>query len=132
MKFLYLPTFIILLLFPRIALADPIDNVASLIKEGNTRELSKLFAANVEISIMENENIYSQAQATLILDKFFSTNKPKSIKLLHKVNSSVNYRLGVFILTTDNGQLYRVAFTLKETDGKMPIIELRIESEKMK
>jgi hypothetical protein len=131
MKLLYLPTFIILLLFPRIALADPIDNVASLIKEGNTRELSKLFAPNVEISIMDNENIYSQAQATLIVDKFFSTNKPKSIKLLHKVNSSVNYRMGVFILTTDSG-LYRVAFTLKETDSKIAIIELRIESEKMK
>jgi hypothetical protein len=131
MKFLCLPTFIILLLLPRIALADPIDNVASLIKEGNTRELSKLFASNVEISIMDNENIYSQAQATLIVDKFFSTNKPKSIKLLHKVNSSVNYRMGVFILTTDNGP-YRVAFTLKETNSKVTIIELRIESEKMK
>lgn len=131
MKFLYLPTFIILLLFPRITLADPIDNVASLIKEGNTRELSKLFAPSVEISIMDNENIYSQAQATLILDKFFSTNKPKSIKLLHKVNSSVNYRMGVFILSTDSG-LYRVAFTLKEADSKISIIELRIESEKMK
>ena len=131
MKFLYLPTFIILLLFPRITLADPIDNVANLIKEGNTRELSKLFAPSVEISIMDNENIYSQAQATLILDKFFSTNKPKSIKLLHKVNSSVNYRMGVFILSTDSG-LYRVAFTLKEADSKISIIELRIESEKMK
>lgn len=131
MKLIYLSSFIILLMFPRMAPVDPIDNVANLIKEGNTRELSKLLATSVEISILDNENIYSQAQATLILDKFFSTNKPKSIKLLHKVNSSINYRLGVFILTTDSG-LYRVAFTLKETDGKMAVIELRIESEKVK
>jgi hypothetical protein len=131
MKLIYLPSFIILLLLPRIAPADPIDNVANFIKQGNTKELARLFANNIEIAIMDDENIYSRAQATLILDKFFLKNKPKGIKLLHKVNSSANYRFGVFILTTDTG-LYRVAFTLKDTDGKMTIIELRIENEKVK
>ncbi len=131
MKLIYLPSFIILLLLPRISPADPIDNVADLIKQGNSRELARLFAANVEIAVMDEENIYSQAQATLILDKFFSKNKPKSIKLLHKVNSSANYRFGVFILTTDTG-VYRVAFTLKGAEGKMNLIELRIETEKVK
>jgi hypothetical protein len=131
MKLIYLPSLILLFLLPGFAPADPIDNVANLLKQGNTKELAKLFAPSIEISLMDDENIYSQAQATLILDKFFSRNKPKSIKLLHKVNSSANYRFGVFILTTDNG-LYRVAFTLKGSDEKMNIIELRIENEKVK
>ncbi|WP_183566364.1 DUF4783 domain-containing protein [Mucilaginibacter sp. SP1R1] len=131
MKLICLPSFIILLLLPHIAPADPIDNVANLIKQGNTRELAQLFAANVEIAIIDDESIYSQTQATLILDKFFSKNKPKSIKLLHKVNSSANYRFGVFILTTESG-LYRVALTLKGNNDKMNIIELRIENEKVK
>jgi hypothetical protein len=131
MKLICLTLFIILLLIPRIAPADPIDDVANLLKQGNSRELGKLFAATIEIAIMDDENIYSQTQASLILDKFFSKNKPKSIKLLHKVNSSSNYRFGVLILTTDNG-LYRVAFTLKDADAKMTIIELRIENEKVK
>lgn len=130
MKLIYLPSFIILLILPVIA-ADPIDDVANLIKQGNAKELAKSFASNIEIAIMDNENIYSQAQATIILNNFFAKNKPKSIKLLHKVNSSANYRLGVFILTTDTG-LYRVAFTLKGTQNKMTIIELRIENEKVK
>jgi hypothetical protein len=131
MKLIYLPSLILLFLLPGFAPADPIDNVANLLKQGNTKELAKLFAPSIEISLMDDENIYSQAQATLILDKFFSRNKPKSIKLLHKVNSSANYRFGVFILTTDSG-LYRVAFTLKGSDEKMNIIELRIENEKVK
>ena len=131
MKLIYLPSLILLFLLPDFAPADPIDNVANLLKQGNTKELARLFAPSIEISLMDDENIYSQAQATLILDKFFSRNKPKSIKLLHKVNSSANYRFGVFILTTDNG-LYRVAFTLKGSDEKMNIIELRIENEKVK
>ncbi|MEN0056848.1 MAG: DUF4783 domain-containing protein [Mucilaginibacter sp.] len=131
MKLIYLSSLIFLFLLPGFTPADPIDNVASLLKEGNTKELAKLFAPSIEISLMDDENIYSQAQATLILDKFFARNKPKGIKLLHKVNSSANYRFGVFILTTDNG-LYRVAFTLKGSDEKMNIIELRIENEKVK
>lgn len=131
MKLIYLPSFIILLLLPCVVAADPIDNVANLIKQGNTKELSKLFASSIEIAIMDNENIYSQTQATLILDRFFSKNKPKTIKLLHKVNSSANYRFGVFILTTESG-VYRVAFTLKDAGSKLSIIELRIENEKIK
>ena len=131
MKLIYLSSLIFLFLLPAFTPADPIDNVASLLKQGDTKELAKLFAPSIEISLMDDENIYSQAQATLILDKFFSRNKPKGIKLLHKVNSSANYRFGVFILTTDNG-LYRVAFTLKGSDEKMNIIELRIENEKVK
>ncbi|MDN3547524.1 DUF4783 domain-containing protein [Mucilaginibacter aquaedulcis] len=131
MKLIYLPSLILLFLLPGFAPADAIDNVANLLKQGNSKELAKLFAPSIEISLMDEENIYSQAQATLILDKFFTKNKPKSIKLLHKVNSSANYRFGVFILTTDSG-LYRVAFTLKGTDEKMNIIELRIENEKVK
>ncbi|WP_431199960.1 DUF4783 domain-containing protein [Mucilaginibacter sp. P25] len=89
MKLIYLPSFIFLLLLPYVSSADAIDNVANLLKTGNTKELSKLFANNVEITIMEDENVYSQNQATVILDKFFARNKPKSIKLLHKINSGV-------------------------------------------
>ena len=118
-------------MLPGFTPADPIDNVANLIKQGNTKELSKLFAATVEITVMDDENSYSQTQATVILDKFLSANKPKSIKLLHKVNSSASYHFGVYILTTDKG-LYRVAFTLKDIDHKMSLIELRIEDEKVK
>jgi hypothetical protein len=131
MKLVYLSSLIVLFLLPGFTPADPIDDVANLIKQGNAKEMSKLFASTIEITMMDEENIYSQAQAALILDKFFVKTKPKSIKLLHKVNSSANYRFGVFILTTDAG-LYRVAFTLKDTGGKMSIIELRIENEKVK
>ena len=131
MKLIYLSSLIFLFLLPGFTPADPIDNVASLLKQGDTKELAKLFAPSIEVSLMDDEDIYSQAQATQILDKFFSRDKPKGIKLWHKVNSSANYRFGVFILTTDNG-LYRVAFTLKGSDEKMNIIELRIENEKVK
>jgi len=131
MKPLYLPFAIIFFLMPSLMATDSIDKVAELIRQGNVSELSKLFASNVEITIQDEENLYSKVQAGLILDRFFAQNKPLSIKILHKVNSNPSYRFGVLILNTQKGP-FRVAYTLKDTDGAPTIIELRIETEKVK
>ncbi|MGZ3872289.1 MAG: DUF4783 domain-containing protein [Mucilaginibacter sp.] len=131
MKILFLPLLLILYMAPSRPVADPIDKVAELIRQGNIHELSKMFAANVEIAMQEEENVYSKVQAGLILDKFFSQNKPVSVKMLHKINSNPNYLSGVLILTTSTGP-FRVAYTLKQTEGSLMLIEMRIETEKVK
>lgn len=131
MKPFYLSSLIILYLFSVASFADPIDKVAELIRVGNMHELSKLFAPNIEITILNEENVYSKAQAELILDKFFDQNKPQAVKVLHKINSNPNYRFAVLIVNTDKGA-YRMSYTLKETGGNLMIIDLRIEREKVK
>jgi Domain of unknown function (DUF4783) len=131
MKFPYLPLLFVLCLVQVTSIADPIDKVADLIRMGNVHELSKLFAPNVEITILDEQNVYSKTQAELILDKFFNENKPRTIKMLHRVNSSSNYRFGVLILTTQKG-IFRIACTLKQTDGNLMLIEMRIETEKVR
>src|ERR1700749_964378 len=103
MKLLYLPFAIIFFLLPSPAVPDAIDKVADLIRQGNVAELSKLFASNIEITMQDEENVYSKVQAGLIMDKFFTQNKPLSVKILHKVNSSPSYRFGVLILNTQKG-----------------------------
>ena len=129
MKLSYL--LFILCMAPVISFAGPIDNVADLIHKGNIHELSKLFAQTVEITIFDEENVYSKAQAELILNKFFNQNKPKSVKILHTINSNPNYIFGVLIVNTDNG-IFRIACTLKQTNGILTLIEMRIETEKIK
>jgi len=131
MKKLYLPLFMVLLMAPILIPADPIDKIASLVRQGNIPELSKLFADNVELSVLGDENIYSRLQTEQILNKFFSQNKPKAIKLLHKVNSNPNYGFGVLLVTTSTG-VYRIAVTLKETGGTLVLIAFSIETEKVK
>jgi hypothetical protein len=131
MKILYLPLLVILYLTPSVSPGDPIDRVAELIKQGNIHELSKLFASNIEVTILGDENVYSKDQAELILDKFFDQNKPQTVRMLHKINSNPNYRFGVIIVNTDKGP-YRIAYTLKGTGGDLTMIELRIETEKVK
>ncbi|HWZ03164.1 MAG TPA: DUF4783 domain-containing protein [Mucilaginibacter sp.] len=131
MKKFYLPLFIILLMAPAVIPPDSIDKIATLIRQGNIPELSKLFADNVDVSVLGDENIYSKLQAEQILNKFFSQNKPKTIRLLHKVNSNPNYGFGVLLVSTNSG-VYRVAVTLKGTGGSLALIEFRIETEKVK
>ncbi|HAL83754.1 MAG TPA: DUF4783 domain-containing protein [Mucilaginibacter sp.] len=117
--------------FRRYKLQTAVNRVAELIKQGNIHGLSKLFAPNVEVTLMEDDNVYSKAQAGLILDKFFNQHKPKAVKMLHRINSNPNYRFGVLIVNTGK-DTFRVAFTLKETDGSLMLIEFRIETEKVK
>lgn len=131
MKLPYLLLLSVLCLVPVILFADPIEKVASLIKQNDVHELAGMFAPSIEISILNEENVYSRTQAEIVLNKFFNENKPKSIKLLHKVNSNPNYNFGVIIMYTDKGA-YRIAYTLKQTEGKLELIEMRIETEKVK
>jgi len=131
MKLIYLPAFILLIVFTTAFQADKIDNVATFIGQGNAPEIVKLCASTVEITIKDQEDTYSKRQVLDVLNKFFSQNKPQHVKLLHKVNSSQKYLFGVIIFTSSGGK-YRIAYTLNETEGGMKIIELRIEPEKSK
>ncbi|MDF2434119.1 MAG: hypothetical protein JWP44_3750 [Mucilaginibacter sp.] len=113
----------------RFLLTDPIDDIAGFIRQGNIQQLSTLFAPSVEISLLGEENVYSKVQAELILDKFFNQNKPKAVKMLHRIDSNPNYLFGVLIVNTDKGT-FRIACTLKQVDGSIKLIEMRIEPEK--
>jgi hypothetical protein len=129
MKLRYLPLLTLLFLLPMVVSADTIEKISELIKQGNAHEIAKFFATNVDISILDETNVYSKAQSEMILDKFFKENKPHAVKMLHRINSNPNYNFGVLILTTDKGK-FRVSYTLKEVNKVMAVIELRIETEK--
>ena len=124
---IFLLVFALLGFMPASAVVDPIDKVAALIKADDMQGLTAWFAESVEVSILNDENVYSKAQAGLILDKFFTEHKPSSVKLIHKVNSNPSYRFGVVLVNTDKGS-YRITFTLKGTGPHPALIELRVEA----
>jgi len=129
MKLLYAALFALLSI--NLAGTDPIMQFAELIGKGNIHELAKSFAPTIDITLADATNTYSKAQAELVLTQFFTQNKPLSSKMLHKVNSGNNFEFGVVIINTDKG-IYRASFTLKNTNGSMQLIELRVETEKVK
>jgi hypothetical protein len=130
MKLLYLPL-LALLLFP-VSPTDTVDTVAQLIGKGSVHEIAKLFPAEVEIGVPGTEqDIHTRAAAVGILEKFFSQNKPLSIKILHKINNGGNFQYGVVILATTKGP-YRVSFNLKSENASVQLTKLLIEPEKVK
>ena len=131
MKIAYLSAVILLLTMSSSVQLDPVDRVTQLLGQGNVTDLAKMFAPEVEMTVMGQEDSYSKVQATTVLNKFFNTHKPKQIKLLHKVNSNKKFLFGVAILSSIGGP-YRIAYMLSETGNSMQIIEMRIEIEKTK
>jgi hypothetical protein len=109
--------------------AGPIDNAAELLKSGNIHELAKIFAPTVEITMMNEENIYSAVQAEVVLTNFFKANPVKSVSIVHRVNSNPNFRYAVLSVSTAN-TVYRTSVSLKLVDGKFLLNEITIEPEK--
>lgn len=109
--------------------ADFIDEMSSLFKSGNAKEIGKSFSSSVELTMLNEEDVYSKVQAEQILRDFFTKHVPVGSSILHPINSNLNYRFGVLSLVTRNGK-FRVSVTARKSGNVFLITELRIESEK--
>lgn len=122
-------TFIFLIFVKTTFGFDVIDDVASTFKSGKATEIAKYFATTVELSIIDQEDIYSKSQATFILKDFFAKHPPIGVKIIHKVTSNANIKFGVLLLTTSNAN-FRVSVELKNNSSKFVLSQIRIEENK--
>jgi hypothetical protein len=103
------------------------DEILQSLKTGNSKTLSEYFNQNVEMVVLENDNVYSKAQAQQIVNKFFSNNPPESFNIIHQGGKEgAQYVIGN--LGTSKGT-FRVYFLLKKSGGKDYIHQLRIEEQ---
>jgi len=110
--------------------ADIIDDLSVQFKLGNSKEIAKNFSGSVELIIIDQEDVYSKAQAEQILKDFFVKNPPNKSAIIHRLSTNPNYRLGIFSLATKTGK-FRVTITLKKNTANVFLItELRIEPDK--
>ena len=110
--------------------ADIVDDLAMQFKNGNSKDIAKNFASSVELLIVDQEDVYSKAQAEQILKDFFFKNQPIKSTIIHRLNSNPNFRYGIFSLQT-KGLKYRVTLTLmhQKASNVFLITELRIEKD---
>ena len=108
---------------------DIIDNLSAHFKSGNSKEIAANFSPSVDLIIIDEEDVYSKAQAEQILRSFFSKYPPVKSSVIHRLNTNPNYRYGAVSLATKNGT-FRVSVTMKKTASSFFITELRIETEK--
>lgn len=95
------------------------------IKTGDAKTLANYFKPTIELIVIQTTNIFSKAQAKIILSDFFSRHKPLNFKIIHtgKSDDSI-YAIGT-LETEDN--VFRVYFLLKTKDQTQYIEQLRIE-----
>lgn len=108
---------------------DIVDTLSGHFKAGNSKEIAVNFSSSVDLIIIDEEDVYSKAQAEQILRSFFSKYPPLKSTVIHRLNANVNYRYGALSLVTKNGT-FRVSITMKKSGTAFFITELRIETDK--
>ena len=127
---------IIILTFPLLltatvlsATADIYDEISVAIRAGSSQEVAKYINGNIDLTILTQENVYSKAQAELIIKDFFKKNTPKTFNIIHRGTSKDGAMYAIGNLTTTSGVVFRTYFFIKQSSGKYFIQELRFEKE---
>lgn len=125
MRYLLLPLFILssILLF-----GQDSNKLSDCFLNGDAKSLSTYFNTSIELNLPENNGIYQQEQARILLDKFFSGTTINSYEIKHEGGSNQKSRFHIGKLETNKGS-YRTYLLYNTKNGMMQIIELRIEEE---
>lgn len=111
----------------QLAHAEVTDDIIQCFKNGDSRALSEYFNQNIELVVLDNDNVYSKAQAQQIVSKFFDDNPPESFNKIHQGGKEgALYVIGTL---TTNSKSFRVYFLLKKNGAKDYIHQLRIEEQ---
>lgn len=108
---------------------DVYEEFANAMRSGDSRQVASFFGNTIDLTLLNQEDIYSKAQAELILRDFFNKNATKSFTVVHKGSSQEGTLYGIGTLITSNAKSYRVSFYMKSSKGKNTLLELRIETE---
>lgn len=104
-------------------------SISRAMNTGDAEALGQYFDDSIELSVMDNEDIYSKAQAVQIVKTFFTQHQPKSFSQLHHGSSPASdsqYCIGNLV-TADN--TYRVYIYMKMSGGSTVIQEIRFDQE---
>jgi hypothetical protein len=96
------------------------------LKTGNAKLVASFFNENVELVILDKENVCSKDQGEMILNDFFSKNRPTDFKITFQGGSDSLYGIGKMQTPGTN---YRIYFMLKSFANKPLIVQLRIEKD---
>ena len=108
---------------------DLYEEIANAIRSGDARSVAAYFGPTLDLTILEQEEVYSKAQAEQVLRDFFQKDPPKSFQVVHKGASREGLQYAIGTLQTASGKSYRTSFYIKSTNGKNFIQELRFETE---
>jgi len=103
------------------------DAITNAIKSGNASILSQFFINNLDLTLLDEDDVFSKSQAETMLSSFFAKNAPKSISIDHQGTSKLQDHYTIGTIFTNSGR-YRFTFFLKKMNDKYLIKQLRIET----
>jgi hypothetical protein len=103
------------------------DAITSAIKAGNAAILAQYFINNLDLTLLDEDDVFSKSQAEAMLNSFFAKNTPKSISIDHQGTSKLQDHYTIGTISTTKGK-YRFTFFLKKMEEKYLIKQLRIET----
>lgn len=107
---------------------DVIDDIASAIRSGNPKSISKYFIERIDMKMIDKEDVFSKQQAEMILKDFFDKHVIKSYTVAHKSEAKNGSQYVIGTLDTSNGK-FRTYFLIKTTGDKTLVQQFRIENE---
>ena len=103
-------------------------DVSAALNKGDAKSLSSYFHSSIELSILDEESVYSNTQAEQILKKFFKEHPVTKYESVHVGNAKDGSAFEIGNLVT-KGVTYRTYFLLKGNGKAQEIHQFRIEDE---
>ena|SRR5688572_29350930 len=103
-----------------------IDAVIGALRSGNASELSNYFGDNIELTLPDQSDSYSKAQAVLILKDFCNNNGIKNFDVKHKGDQSGG-QFCIGTLQTRAGN-FRTTVFMKNKNNREVVKEIRFQS----
>ena len=129
MKKIITAVFLTLSIYSAVASLDIFDDIANSLRSGDAKAVSRFFGNTVDLTIINQEEVYSKMQAEQILRDFFTKNTPRSFTIIHQGLSKEGARYAIGNLVTAQGVTYRTYFFVKTQGGNAIIQELRFMRE---
>jgi hypothetical protein len=108
--------------------ADSFDDMMQAMKSGQTSGITKFFSSNVELTLLDNEGIYSKQQSEQMLKNFFAQHPPKNVNIQHKGSSAQGAKYAIITYEASNGK-FRTYIFMKDNGSGLQVNEFRIERE---
>ncbi len=106
-----------------------LGKIANAISSGDAMALANFFDEDVEMTVLDDINLYSKAEAETAVKDFFTNNPPKKYTQVHQgASQGAGGQYCIGVLET-SAQKFRVMIYLEKVGDKFLIKELKFEEE---
>ncbi len=108
---------------------DIFGDIANAIRSGEAKAITRFCGNTVNLTMVNQEDVYSKTQAEQVLKDFFLKNTPRNFTVVHKGVSKEGSKYAIGSMGTSQGLTFRVYFYIKTTTSGDVLQELRFEKE---